>query len=476
MSASINAINISKTIFRNYDIRGQIGREWCLNNDFGDAYLIGQAIGGQLDRRGSNHIIIGRDGRESSPAIAEQLTQGMLSCGCKVTDIGIVATPALYFSIEKLGIPNAVMVTGSHNPPDHNGIKIVYESAPLSGPGIESLYYDIKIGGFPEKKGKLLHYDNIIGDYQQAIIDNIETRLSDKPLKVGIDCGNGATSLFSETLFRQLGHDVYPLYCELDGRFPNHSPDPTVPDNLRPLADLVKQKKLDLGIAFDGDGDRMIAIDAAGKIIWPDRIMMLLAREILEKQASARVIFDVKCSYLLPRFVQKAGGQPAMCASGHSILKMHMTRLDAAMGGEFSGHIVLRDRWSNFDDGPYVAARLLETLSRYRQQGSSPSEVFASIPDSYSTPEFTLACDSPGQANSILDDFIQHANFPGARLSLVDGIRVDYDDGWGLMRCSNTSACLTFRFEAETPQRLDEIEQQFRAVFDRLESCGELPF
>ena len=475
---SESEITISKDIFRTYDIRGQIGKEWCLKDDYQDAFLIGQAIGDQLIRRNSANIIIGRDGRNSSPGIAEKLTQGLLSVGCHVTDIGVVATPVLYFALGKLAIANAVMVTGSHNPADHNGIKIVYENAPLSGIVIQSLYYDIKINIFNEnKQGKYIQYHTILEDYQQAILNNIQQITLDKPLKIGIDCGNGATSLFAEALFSKLGYEVHPLFCELDGDFPNHSPDPTVPENLSALAELVNTQKLDLGIAFDGDGDRMIAIDAQGKILWPDRIMILLAQDILQKQDAARVIFDVKCSYLLPKFVQHAGGQPAMCASGHSILKMHMTRLDAAMGGEFSGHIVLRDRWSDFDDGPYVAARLLEVLSKQKQQNNlSPSEAFAQIPDSFSTPEYKLDCDNAEQADAILEDFIQHAQFPGASLSLVDGIRADYEDGWGLVRSSNTTACLTFRFEAETQQRLDELMQQFKAVFDNLRTNRVLPF
>jgi phosphomannomutase/phosphoglucomutase len=476
--ASNQEITISKDIFRTYDIRGQIGREWCLDEDYTDAFLIGQAIGDQLIRRNSPRIIIGRDGRNSSPAIAAQLTKGLLSVGCQVTDIGLVATPVLYFSLDELAIPNAVMVTGSHNPADHNGIKIVYDNAPLSGIVIESLYYDIKISNFCENnKGKLIQYDTMLDDYQQAIINNIRQVTLDRPLKIGIDCGNGATSLFAEALFSKLGYEVYPLFCELDGNFPNHSPDPTVPQNLSALAGLVKSNALDLGIAFDGDGDRMIASDASGKILWPDRIMILLAQDILQKQEAARVIFDVKCSYLLPKFIQHAGGQPAMCASGHSILKMHMTRLDAALGGEFSGHIVLRDRWSDFDDGPYVAARLLEVLSKQKQQNNlSPTETFAQIPDSISTPEYKLDCDNADEADAILDDFILHAKFPGASLSLVDGIRADYEDGWGLVRSSNTSACLTFRFEAGTQQRLDQLMQQFKAVFNNLKTSRTLPF
>lgn len=473
-------ISISQDIFRAYDVRGQIGKEWCLNDDYNDAFLIGQAIGGQLIRRGSDNIIVGRDARNSSPAIAKQLIRGLVSTGCIVTDIGITATPVLYFALTHIDIPNGIMITGSHNPADHNGIKVVYEFSPISATVIQSLYYDIKIGGFAKKStGKHLHCDLILEAYQQAIIDNIETNdhSNNKPLKVGIDCGNGATSLFSESLFSQLGYVVYPLFCKLDGNFPNHSPDPTVPKNLAALGDLVKQNNLDIGIAFDGDGDRLIAIDAKGNIIWPDRLMILLAQDILETHPSSSIIFDVKCSYLLPKSIQQAGGQPAMCASGHSILKMHMKRLNASMGGEFSGHIVLQDRWSDFDDAPYVAARLLELLSKKHQQNNLlPTEVFAQITDSFSTPQYELNCDNSEEAQQLLDYFIHHTKFPGASLSLIDGIRVDYEDGWGLMRSSNTSACLTFRFEAETQKRLEEIQAQFRSVFAKINSGYTVPF
>jgi len=474
----LSDISISKDIFRAYDIRGQIGKEWCLNDDFNDAFLIGQSIGGQLVRRASYNIVVGRDARNSSPAIAEQLIRGLVSTGCIVTDIGVTATPVLYFALGHLNIANGIMITGSHNPADHNGIKVVYEFIPISAIVIQSLFYDIKIGDFAENStGKHLHCDSILKDYQQAIVENINTNTTDNPLKVGIDCGNGATSLFSESLFSQLGYDIFPLFCELDGNFPNHSPDPTVPENLSALTDWVKQNNLDIGIAFDGDGDRLIAIDANGKIIWPDRLMILFAQDVLTNNPSSSIIFDVKCSYLLPKAIQQAGGQPAMCASGHSILKMHMKRLNASLGGEFSGHIVLRDRWSDFDDAPYVAARLLELLTKKKQQENlSPTEVFAQIADSYSTPQYELNCENTEEAQQLLDYFIHHTKFPGASLSLIDGIRVDYDDGWGLMRSSNTSACLTFRFEADTQKRLNEIQAQFRSVFTKINSGYTVPF
>ena len=466
----LNSI-INKDIFKAYDIRGQIGKEWCLNDDYNDAYLIGQAIGNQMVKRNSPNIVVGRDGRVSSEQISKNLINGLQSVGCNVTDIGLTATPVTYFALSKLSIANAVMITGSHNPPDHNGIKIVYELSPLTGLVIETLYFDILREDFHHtKNGKYTQYKNIIEEYQQAIVENISL---EKTLRIGIDASNGATSLFAESLFTRLGCEVFPLFCELDGTFPNHSPDPTVPENLVPLIKLVKQQQLDIGIAFDGDGDRMIAVDNQGNLLWPDRIMILLAQDVLKAKPRARIVYDVKCSFLLPQEIRKAGGQSTMCVSGHSILKMQMKRLNAAMGGEFSGHIVMPDRWNDFDDGPYVAARLLEILSKLDQ---STSEIFEEIPDSFSTAEYKFKVDDHQTANLLVEKFIQQADFSGANLSLIDGLRVDYEDGWGLVRSSNTSSCLGFRFEATTEKRLDEIKNEFRQVFISIGNNQSLPF
>ena len=461
---------INKDIFRAYDIRGQIGKEWCLDDDYQDAYYIGQAIGNQLVKRNAASIIVGRDGRMSSAAIHKNLVAGLRSVGCNVTDIGLTATPVVYFAIDFLGIKNAIMITGSHNPPDHNGIKVVYESMPITAIVIETLYYDILRNDFPtHTQGSYVEHHTIIPEYVRAVSQNINLA---RPLRIGIDSSNGATALFSEELFTQLGCEVHPLYCDLDGSFPNHSPDPTVPENLGALINLVREKQLDIGIAFDGDGDRMIAVDNQGNILWPDRMMILLAQDVLKNDPHARIVYDVKCSYLLPKAVSEAGGQASMCVSGHSILKIQMLRLNAAMGGEFSGHIVMRDRWSNFDDGPYVAARLVELLANHNQ---TSSELFSQIPASFSTPEYKLKVTHASDAEALVEKFIQHADFAGANLSLLDGLRVDYEDGWGLVRSSNTSPCLGFRFEAATEQRLEAIKQQFRTVFQTFAKL-DLPF
>ncbi len=462
---------INKDIFKAYDIRGQIGKEWCSDNNFHDAFLIGQAIGNQLLEQDSPNIILGRDGRISSEAISQELIKGLLSSGCNVTNIGLTATPVVYFSLDNLKIPNAVMITGSHNPSDHNGIKIVFDSLPLTANEIESLYFDITENDYPKvKTGTLTDFESANDDYQQAILQDISI---ERKLRVGIDSGNGATSLFSEDLFNNLGCEVHPLFCELDGTFPNHSPDPTAPENLTSLIKLVKDNYLDVGIAFDGDGDRMIAVDNLGNILWPDRIMMLLADNVLQAFPGGRIAYEVKCSYLLPKAIRKAGGQAAICVSGHSIVKLEMKRLNAIMGGEFSGHIILRDRWNDFDDGPYVAARFLEILSNTTK---STSEVFQKIPNGFSTEEYKLRLTSHTEAKELLKQFIENASFPGADLILLDGLRVEFEDGWGFIHASNTSSSVGLRFEGATEDRLLEIKNQFKAVFKLIDNKHTLPF
>ena len=467
---------INKDIFKAYDIRGIVGKDWCLTdvhqNNYNDAFLIGQALGRQLLNNQQPSIIVGRDGRNSSEKISENLVLGLLSVGCDVTDIGLVATPVVYFCLTHLNIPNCAMITGSHNPPDHNGIKMVHSGVPTSSETIESLYFDIINEEFSsERLGTYTQYETAIHEYKQAIIENISIQ---KTLRVGIDAGNGATALFAEELFTQLGCEVHPLYCEVDGSFPNHSPDPTEPANLACLIKLVKEQNLDLGIAFDGDGDRMIAVDNEGTLLWPDRILILLAQEVLAKNTqNTRIVFDIKCSMLLPKAIRKAGGQAVVCKNGHSIFKREMLRLDAVMGGEFSGHIVMRDRWNDFDDAPYVAARFLETLSNTDKRAN---EVFQEIPDSFSTHEYKIKAENIHTAATIVADFIKNADFPGANLTMLDGLRVDYDDGWGLLRSSNTSASLGLRFEATTETRLEEIKESFRQVFKTIEFQQSLPF
>ena len=459
---------IQPDIFRAYDIRGKV------NEDFfpPDAYAIGLVIGHKLLAQGRNKILIGRDGRLSSPVIKQHLMLGLLDSGCNVVDLGLTPTPVAYFALKQLSVPDAVIVTASHNPGHYNGIKMVINNSPLTEEEIRQIYDSIFSEQFRKspKTGALEYYTEILSDYCAAVSGDISLA---KPLRVGIDCGNGVTSLIAESLFTSIGCEVFPLFCELDGRFPNHSPDPTDPKNLKALQHLVISEELDIGIAFDGDGDRVIAVDGTGKILWPDRIMILLAQQLLKDAPGSTVVCDVKCSDLLKNVVEKAGGVMAMCPTGHSHLKAMVRETNAILGGEFSGHIIMRDRWSDFDDGPYVAARLLEVLS---SRAEKCEKIFAELPENHSTPEHRLCLPNTSAAKSLLGKLIAKADFAESKVCLIDGMRVDFKDGWGLMRASNTSADLTFRFEANTAIRLESIKILFRQLLRNSGINTELPF
>jgi len=459
---------IQADIFRAYDIRGKV------NEDFfpPDAYAIGLVIGCKLLAENRQKILIGRDGRLSSPEIKQHLLMGLLDAGCDVVDLGLTPTPVAYFALKQLSVPDAVIVTASHNPGHYNGIKMVINNAPLTEKEIRQIYDSIFEDRYrkAKKTGTLTQYSDILTDYSTAVVGDIKLA---KPLRIGMDCGNGVTSVLAESLFESIGCEVYPLFCELDGRFPNHSPDPTEPKNLIALQKLVIDQQLDIGIAFDGDGDRVIAVDGKGKILWPDRIMILLAQHVLKTSPGSTIVCDVKCSDLLGHTVQKAGGEIVLCATGHSHLKSKVRETNALLGGEFSGHIILRDRWSDFDDGLYAAARLLETLSL---RAESCEEVFDQLPENHSTPEFRLCMSTPAAAKSLLGCLIRDANFSDAKSCFIDGMRVDFKDGWGLMRASNTSPDLTFRFEAVSAIRLEAIKVPFRRLLKNAGIKTELPF
>lgn len=459
---------IQPDIFRAYDIRGKVYEDFFPP----DAYAIGLVIGNKLLAQNRHEILIGRDGRLSSPEIKQHLLMGLLDSGCNVVDLGLTPTPIAYFALKQLNVPDAVIVTASHNPGHYNGIKMVINNAPLTEKEIRQIYDSIFEERYrkTEQTGKLRQYNDILSDYSAAVVDDIKLA---KPLRIGLDCGNGVTSVLAESLFKSIGCEVHPLFCELDGRFPNHSPDPTEPENLVALQALVKKKQLDIGIAFDGDGDRVIAVDGKGKILWPDRIMILLAQHVLKSAPGSTVVCDVKCSDLLSHTVRQAGGEIALCATGHSHLKSKVRETNALLGGEFSGHIILRDRWSDFDDGLYAAARLLETLSL---RFESCEEVFAQLPENHSTPEYRLCLSNPAAAKSLLGCLIRDANFINAKPCFIDGMRVDYEDGWGLMRASNTSPDLTFRFEANSASRLEAIKVPFRSLLKNAGINTELPF
>ena len=459
---------IQRDIFRAYDIRGKV------NEDFfpPDAYAIGLVIGSKLLAMKRHQILIGRDGRLSSPEIKQHLLIGLLDSGCDVIDLGLTPTPIAYFATLQLSVPDAVIVTASHNPGHYNGIKMVIGNAPLTEKEIRQIYDSIFENRYQpaEQRGTHSLYSDILDDYSTAVISDIKLA---KPLNIAIDCGNGVTSILAESLFTSIGCVVTPLFCELDGHFPNHSPDPTDPDNLLALQQLVIEQNLDLGIAFDGDGDRVIAVNGQGKILWPDRIMMLLAQSILADFPASTVVCDVKCSDLLGHTVKASGGEVELCPTGHSHLKRVVKETNAMLGGEFSGHIILRDRWSDFDDGLYAAARLLEALSLHDEKCDV---VFAQLPENSSTPEYRLPFPTPTTAKSALDHLIHTADFKDGNLSFIDGLRVDFNYGWGLMRTSNTSPDITVRFEASSVEQLESIKAQFRVLLRNAGINNELPF
>lgn len=458
---------ISNEIFRAYDIRGEVGTDFTPQ----ETYQIGLAIGTALQKRNSPILLLGRDARLTSPEISAFVKQGLLETGCQIIDLGIIPTPALYFGLSHLSVENGLMITASHNPTSHNGIKMVMENAPLTAEEIQTLFHCIEQQKFSYKEQRhSITRTNILNDYQQAISDDITLQ---RPLRIAIDACNGAGSLVAESLFGQIGCEVHPLFCELDGNFPNHPPDPTKPPHLKALQALVIAQQLDLGLAFDGDADRVIAVDGKGKVLWPDRIMILLANSILKKHPNSKVAYDVKCSYLLPKAIAAAGGEAIICVSGHSILKTYMKEIDAIMGGEFSGHIILRDRWSNFDDAIYNAARLLEVLSELE---ITPTSAFRKIPESISTPEYLLFFEKAAFAKQAMLKIIESATFSSTKQTLIDGLRVDFDDCWGLVRASNTTPTLTFRFEAETESRLAAIKNEFRQLLTRAGINKKLPF
>ena len=450
---------LPKNLFRAYDIRGMADEELTSHN----AYQIGRSIGSQLQESGETQILLGRDGRISSPRISKYLSQGLLNSGCHITDLGQIPTPVLYFAIRHLKIPNGIVVTGSHNAAEYNGIKIVFNGQCLHTDAITDLYKRIiknnLVTGTTGKTTSL----SLLNNYIDAVSKEVHLK---RRLRIALDCSNGVTGLIATTLFEKIGCEVHALYCDLNGHFPNHSPDPTEPKNLQDLQNLVIQKGLDIGIAFDGDGDRMIAVDGKGKILWPDRIMALLAKNILQQHPDRNVVYDVKCSQLLPKAILNAGGNPLISISGHSLLKAHMKKTQAIMGGEFSGHIILNDRsWGYADDGLYVAARLLELLSCYSE---TPTQIFAKLPDSYSTPEYKLYFDSPQKAVEGITAFRKNYSLAGAKITCIDGLRADFDDCWGLARSSNTSPTITLRFEATTQRRLNFIQDLFRKNLQQL--------
>lgn len=456
---------VPPSIFRSYDIRGIVGETLTPKV----ARLVGQAYGSEAAARRTRTIVVGRDGRPSSPALLAALTEGLRSTGRDVVDVGEVPTPVVYFAAHHLHTRSCVVVTGSHNPPSYNGLKLVLRGHTLHSEYIQHLRARIEDDYFVAGRGTLRHYDPLPA-YLERIVGDVQLA---RPLRVALDCGNGVGGVVGPSLLRALGCEVTELYCEVDGSFPHHHPNPSVPENLLDLAETVRREGLDLGLALDGDGDRLGVVDGQGKIIWADRQMMLFAIDVLARHPRAQIIYDIKSSRRLGEVIRAHGGRPLMWRTGHSLLKAKLLETRAPLAGELSGHVFFRDRWYGFDDGLYAAARLLELLSRDRRP---PAEVFADLPDSLSTPELSIPFTREGAHVAFMDRFLEQARFPGAILTAIDGLRVDYPDGWGLVRASNTSPALGIRFEADDTRALARIQAEFRARLREIEPEVALPF
>lgn len=451
-------VEVDPGIFRAYDIRGIVGKSLSVEV----AELIGLAIGSVMRDEDLADIVVGRDGRLSGPDLAGGLIEGLRKAGRNVIDIGLAPTPVAYFGAYHLRAGSCVAVTGSHNPPDYNGFKIVVGGQTLSGDAITDLYERIRdnrlyVAGVP---GDLQQRD-IAADYIQRIADDVQL---ERPLKIVVDAGNGVAGDIAPQLLEAIGADVIPLYCEVDGTFPNHHPDPSEPHNLEDLIQTVKRFDADIGLAFDGDADRLGVVTKEGAVIFPDRLLMLFAADVLERNPGALIIYDVKCTGKLQGWILRHGGTPMMWKTGHSLIKAKMRESGAELAGEMSGHFFFQERWYGFDDGLYSAARLLEILAN---RSETPSEVLAELPDGVSTPEIKVDV-VDGTPHAIVERFVDGAEFEGARLSTIDGLRADWDDGWGLVRASNTTPILVLRFEADNSAALERIKTEFRTRLQAL--------
>jgi phosphomannomutase/phosphoglucomutase len=457
-------MNLPREIFKAYDIRGIVGK--TLTPEIVQA--IGQSIGSEAADRGVSAIVIGRDGRLSGPDLARALATGIQAAGVDVIDIGMVATGMLYFATYELGTGSGVMVTGSHNPPDYNGLKMMIAGDTLYGDAITALRTRIDEGRFATGKGTYREHD-IRETYLARVCSDIKPA---RRLHIAVDCGNGVAGAYAPALFRRLGCEVTELFCEVDGTFPNHHPDPAHPENLEDLKSALKRTGADVGFAFDGDGDRLGVVTREGNIIYPDRQLMLYAADVLSRNPGATIIYDVKCTRNLGPWISKHGGKPLLWKTGHSLIKAKLKETGAALAGEMSGHVFFKERWYGFDDALYVGARLLEILARE----ANPSALLHGLPDAISTPELQLHC-AEGEHYAVIAKLQREAKFPGAENIIdIDGLRVEYADGFGLMRASNTTPLIVLRFEADTAEALKRIQAQFRAVLLAAKPDAKLPY
>jgi phosphomannomutase/phosphoglucomutase len=457
-------VKLPGVIFRAYDVRGVVERDLTPQVVF----HLGRAIGSEAYAQGQQTVIMARDGRLSSSDLAIELCRGLMASGRDVLDIGVVPTPVLYFATHFLGSNSGVMITGSHNPPEYNGLKIVIGGETLSGESVQGLRQRLERGELLEGEGTRQEQD-LVPDYISRIMEDVQLA---RPLKVVLDCGNGAAGAVAPVLLKALGCEVVELFCEINGNFPNHHPDPGQPENLQALIAEVKSQQADIGIAFDGDGDRLGVVDSDGKIIWPDRLMMLFARDVLSRQPGTDVIFDVKSSRHVAADVLAHGGRPLMWKTGHSLLKAKLNETGALLAGEMSGHFFFKERWYGFDDGLYACVRLLELLS-FEPGGSA--DLFAGLPESVSTPELNMAT-AEGENVRLVQELIARDGFSGAKLVTIDGVRAEYEYGWGLARPSNTTPSVMFRFEADDEAGLKNIQEQFRQQMLEINGDLKLPF
>ncbi len=459
---------ISPSIFKAYDIRGVVDETLTVEA----VRAIGLALGTLARAAGARETVVGRDGRLSGPKLAAALTDGFRAAGIDVIDIGMVPTPVVYYATFELGTGTGVAVTGSHNPPDYNGLKMVVAGDAIYGDAIQGLRTAIASGtlaGVPAAQRGGLRSEDLSARYLARITGDVKLA---RPMRIAIDCGNGVAGALAPRLFRALGCEVTELFCEVDGTFPNHHPDPAHPENLQDLVRALRATDAEIGLAFDGDGDRLGVVTKQGRIIYPDRQLMLFAEDVLARNPGAEIIFDVKCSRNVAAHVRRHGGRPTMWRTGHSLVKAKLKETGAPLAGEMSGHVFFKERWYGFDDGLYTGARLLEILSRH----ADPSAVLDALPDSPATPELQLKT-AEGENFTLIETLRRTAKFEGASEVIdIDGVRVEYPDGFGLARPSNTTPVVVIRFEADTPEALARIQADFRRAILGVKPEASLPF
>lgn len=454
-------MKLKKEIFRQYDIRGIVDQDLTPAS----VELLGKAIGTYYRQKGVKEVALGRDCRLSSPTFAEAISKGLESTGCQVIDLNTIPTPLLYFAVYYKNIESGVMITGSHNPPEYNGFKMMIGQETLYGNQIQEIYHILETGKFARGSAAPRKQINIIPEYTQYVLNNVSLA---RPLKIVVDAGNGTAGAVAVPLFKKLGCQVIPLYCEMDGHFPHHHPDPTIPEALQDLIRRVKKEQAEVGLAYDGDGDRIGVIDDQGQIIWGDKLMILFCREILPEHPGAAVISEVKASQLLYKEIDRLGGRPIMWKTGHSLIKKKIKEEQALLAGEMSGHIFFADKWFGFDDAIYSSARLLEILAR---QKKSLSQLLSDLPPTYNTPEIRIYASDEVKFHIVEE--VKKALAKKYPIIDIDGVRANFPHGWALVRASNTQEVLVLRFEADTPENLqairEEVETLLREVIQKLE-------